>query len=559
MKKVLLLAAVLLAPVFTQAASTEWQTNPQGRIRLISSYDTAPQNSTILLGLHFQPTPGWYLYWKDPGEAGIPPAVKWDGTTGLKDPTLLWPQPIKIILPGDIEEYAYEGEMVYPIRAKVEGQTAVIKAKVSYLTCDTSCIPFTYTFDLRIPVGTTPVVDAEADGLIQSFLAEVPGPEVSDDQVKAEAVVYHKMPGQPINTKVHTDYLVVGGLGLMLLLAFVGGVLLNVMPCVLPVLGIKLAGLLQHSGQSKKAVVQSSLASAAGIIVSFLALAVAAILLRQAGHAVGWGIQFQNPVFVTFLLVVVLLFGFNLWGFFEIQMPRFLGHFASSFGYHESLSAHFTSGLFATLLATPCSAPFLGTALGFALAQPAYVILLIFGFAGMGLALPYFLLAVVPQSVHWLPRPGQWMITLKKSLAVLLFITAAWLGWVLYQQVSAGAPEHRSAGDDQGWMAFDETAIAGYLNEGKPVFVDVTADWCVTCKYNERVVLADRDVMAEFKRQGVVLMKADWTHQDPTIAAYLKKHGRAGIPFYAFYKPGQPTKVLSEFLTKSQVLKTLRA
>src|SRR5205807_757378 len=179
----------------------------------------------------------------------------------------------------------------------------------------------------------------------------------------------------------------------ILVLAFFGGVILNVMPCVLPVLSIKLLGLLQHGGQARAKIIRNAIASAAGIIASFMALAFAAIVARRAGMAVGWGIQFQEPVFLGLLALIIFLFALNLWGSFEITVPAWIGHFATTYGWGESLASYFASGLFATLLATPCSAPFLGTAIGFALAQPASTLLLIFGSVGTGMALPYFFLA----------------------------------------------------------------------------------------------------------------------------------------------------------------------
>ncbi len=547
-----MLLALLLLPSFLFAASTPWHTNEHGRVRLISASDTAVRGETVWLGLHFQPQPGWYYYWKDPGEAGIPPAVNWMGTRGLTAPEILWPQPVKLILPGDIVEYGYQGEMVYPVRARVNRDTIEVHAKLSYLTCYTSCVPYTYTFSLDIPIGPNAVSDVEARDLIEKFHAQVPS--LSDRDVKAKAVTVRLElnEGAPVAAPSAAKG---PGLFVMVLFALVGGLILNVMPCVLPVLSIKLAGLLQHSHQSPAHVVQSSLASAAGILVSFWALAGLAIAARAAGHAVGWGIQFQNPWFVIFLMMVVLMFALNLWGVFEILTPRFLGHFATSFGYHETLTAHFVSGLFATLLATPCSAPFLGTALGFALLQPSGTILLIFTAVGVGLAMPYFALAAWPRSIRWLPKPGHWMVSLKKILSILLFLTAAWLGWVLSQQLHAKGP--LSPQSDE-WIPFGEADIGHYLQEGKPVLVDVTADWCVTCKYNERFVLASPAVTAEFKRRGMVLMRADWTNRNDEVASYLKKHGRVGIPFYAVYLPGRKPVVLSEFLTQTKVLEALR-
>jgi suppressor for copper-sensitivity B len=197
--------------------------------------------------------------------------------------------------------------------------------------------------------------------------------------------------------------------------------------------------------------------------------------------------------------------------------------------------------------------------MGFALSQSSQTILVVFLAVGIGMAFPYLLLAVFPQAIHWLPKPGHWMLSLKKGLALLLLATAAWLGWVLYQQSHHETPSAASTSEGLVWESFDEGVIQGYLRKGRPVFVDVTADWCVTCKYNERFVLGDTEVRAELTRQNVVLMKADWTNHDQTIANYLMKHGRAGIPFYAFYRPGQSPVLLSEFLTKAQILKALQS
>jgi thiol:disulfide interchange protein len=543
------LLSVLVSPGLF-AASSELQTNPHSSVRLLASQNQVPASGELLLGLHFKPIDKWYVYWKNPGEAGYPPTVDWKGSRGFANPEFLWPAPVRIVLPGPIEEFGYEGEVIYPVRVKLTGKPVQVRAQVSYLICYTSCIPYRVNLALDIPAAPSPKKDPESSALIEKFLAQVPSPEKTDEQIMREARTVYVTPGEEQSATTPRSLLWI------LLLGFLGGVILNVMPCVLPVLSIKLAGLLQHSGQSAAYIIKSSLASALGILVSFEALALVAILARRAGHAIGWGIQFQNPFFVTFLMLVVLFFALNLWGVFEIQMPRFLGRVATRKGDQESFAAHFVSGLFATLLATPCSAPFLGTAMGFALSQKDPIILATFASVGIGMALPYLILAAFPKSVRWLPKPGAWMITLKKGLALLLVATAAWLGWVLYQQIGA---KRMAAEQNAAWMTFDETAISKHVSAGRPVFVDVTADWCVTCKYNERFVLSDPRVMKEFEKQNMVLMKADWTNRDAIIAAYLMRHGRAGIPFYAYYRPGKPAVLLSEFLTVNQVLKTLQA
>jgi suppressor for copper-sensitivity B len=396
----------------------------------------------------------------------------------------------------------------------------------------------------------------------------------------------------------------------ILLLGILGGLILNAMPCVLPVLSLKLVGILQHAGQNRRAIVVGGLATAAGIVSSFLALAVLAIGVRAAGGLVGWGVQFQNPTFVTLLALVVLLFCLNLWGVFEVPLPRALSRFGAG-GAHEGAAGHFVTGLFATLMATPCSAPFLGTAVGFGLAQSAAVILVVFAAIGVGMALPYLLMAAVPGSVARLPRPGAWMIKLRTILGFLLAGAAIWLLYVLSSQVSPerlaaievgllvvalvtwwagstggsrGARALARAGvvaaiagtlylsanatpvevdvarplaESIGWTPFDREQAESLARDGRLVFVDVTADWCFTCKANERLILDTREVADAFERHEVVPMRADWTNQDEEIARFLADYGRYSIPFYLLYRPGAEPHLFPELLRKKDVLRVL--
>jgi len=526
-----------------RAAATEWKVNPNGQVRLMASVDRAPRQGKILLGFHFKTAPGWYVYWKNPGDSGYPPSVHWEGSAGFADPRMLWPAPTKFILPGQITEYGYEGEVVYPVEARLEakGQAVHVAATISYLTCDTACVPYKYTFVLDLPVGQRKA-DPEAAKLIDRFLALVPSGK-TDDQIRraAPVVVKNLLPVSETPAPLRSL-----SIATLLLLAFCGGIILNVMPCVLPVLSIKLLGLVKQSGHAHALIARNSLLSAAGIVASFLGLGALAVAAKEGGRAVGWGIQFQNPAFVMFLAVVAFLFALNLWGVFEIRMPRMFGPLAVTYGQGDSALAHFMSGLFATLLATPCSAPFLGTAMGFALTQSTGTIMTAFASAGAGMAFPYLILAIFPMSLGWLPRPGLWMVRLKMAFGILLAGTAAWLVWVFLQQVRSTPRE-----------PFDESRIQTILAEGRPVLVDVTADWCVTCKYNERFILRSADVKAALQQKNVVLMRADWTKHDETIRQYLAKFGRSGIPFCAIYEPGKAPVALSEFLTKKQVLDVL--
>jgi thiol:disulfide interchange protein len=455
------------------------------------------------------------------------------------------------------------------------------------------------------PPGGPPGGGREADPLATGATA---GAAANGDSVTGGSAG----PGSPDAGSASGDGRRAAGTGLfgILLLGVLGGLVLNAMPCVLPVLSLKLVGILQHAGRDRRAIVVGGLATSAGIVTSFLALAALAIGVRAAGGLVGWGVQFQNPTFVTFLAIVVLLFSLNLWGLFEVPLPRALSRFGAG-GAHEGAVGHFVTGLFATLMATPCSAPFLGTAVGFGLAQSAGVIVAVFAAIGVGMALPYLFMAAVPGSVARLPRPGAWMIQLKIVLGFLLAGAAIWLLYVLSSQVSperlasievgllvlalvvwlAGSTdasrgaralgqagvaaaiagtlylsahatpvEHevkRPAAGSIGWTDFDRSRAESLSRDGQLVFVDVTADWCFTCKANERLILDTREVADAFARHQVVPMRADWTNQDEEIARFLADYGRYSIPFYLLYRPGAEPHLFPELLRKRDVLRVL--
>ncbi len=345
------------------------------------------------------------------------------------------------------------------------------------------------------------------------------------------------------------------GLGAMILLALLGGLILNLMPCVLPVIALKAVTFASHGGGTPKGVRLSFLSTSAGILFSFLVLAVAVMGMRQAGMSVGWGMQFQSPLFLIFLVTVLILFSANLWGFFEIALPRFLADRLSWTEGHGNLARDFLSGAFAALLATPCSAPFLGTAVGFALTSGAAEILAIFAALGTGLAAPFLVIAMAPRAATLLPKPGKWMVTLKKTLAVLLLLVAAWLGWILAMTFTPPSMAH----DQSRWHMFDEAQIPKLVAEGKTVFVDVTAAWCLTCQANEKFVLSRPSVRKAFSADRVVLMRADWTRRSDVITGYLRRHGRYGIPFNVVYGPSAKEGIkLPEILTPGLVENALR-
>ena len=389
------------------------------------------------------------------------------------------------------------------------------------------------------------------------------------------------------------------------LTAFLGGLILNVMPCVLPVLSIKLSSAVKLEGARRATVRWGFLASAAGVMAFMWGLATALFVLRQAGVTVGWGLQFQNPVFLALMISLLAIFAANLAGAFEISLPVGLQTWVARAGGAKGYVGDFFTGAFAAVLATPCSAPFLGTAIAFALAGRGVDIALVFTFLGLGLAAPYLLIAARPRLIRHLPRPGRWMIALRVVLGFLLAVTAAWLVWVmqgvagtttmlavvgmtagvvlllslsrLRGKVRAGlalplvgamlfgaayladtsAPRALSSQVTE-WAPFDRSEIARLVSRGEVVFVDVTADWCLTCKANKALVL-DRDpVVSALTAEGVTAMQADWTRPDPAISRYLESFDRYGIPFNAVYGPATPDGiVLPELLTSDVVMAAL--
>ena len=331
-------------------------------------------------------------------------------------------------------------------------------------------------------------------------------------------------------------------------LAFLGGMLLNLMPCVLPVLSIKILSFLRQAGGNAAAARRHGFLYSAGVLVSFWILAGTLLALRAAGKSLGWGFQLQSPVFVAFLAVLFLLLALNLFGLFEIgtSLTRLGGAAAGAFG----------GGVLAVVAATPCTAPFMGAALGYALARPPLESLAVFTSLGVGMAWPYAALTSSPRLLNLLPKPGPWMLAVKKFLGLMLLGTALWLGWVFARQIlpSIGTPA------DSFWEPFSAARVEQLREEGRPVFVDFTADWCLTCRVNERIALRDEAVRRRFRELNVAALKADWTRRDPAVTQSLSEQGRASVPMYLLYPPDSKNEpqVLHTILTPKIVLDALK-
>lgn len=387
--------------------------------------------------------------------------------------------------------------------------------------------------------------------------------------------------------------------------ALIGGLILNLMPCVFPVLAIKVMSFNRHAGDRRGHRV-SGLAYSAGVVLSFLALGALLLGLRSAGEQLGWGFQLQSPAVVAALAVLFTVMGLNLAGVFHFG--QFLPSRVLLLESKNPAANAFLSGVLAVAVASPCTAPFMGASLGLALALPALQALLIFATLGLGMALPFLAASLIPAAARLLPRPGAWMETLRRAMAFPMFATVVWLVWVLGQQsgidgasallalllalslvlwtftlsgrsrliaaalsvatlaLLTGAigayvvkplAERPASTADTRWQAWAPGRVEQVLATGSPVFVEFTAAWCVTCQYNKKTTFSDADVLADFDAKKVTLLSADWTRRDPAIGAALAQLGRSGVPVYVLYQNGRAPVLLSELPTVQEVRSAL--
>jgi len=677
----------------------------QTAIELVSGLSSIAPGQSFEVALRFNMKPHWHIYWKNPGDTGMPPQVDWHAPEGFEFGELEFPTPHRIESPPGFISYAYEGETLLLVKAKapetlVPGKSIQIKADANWLICEEMCIPgraklaltldvvasealssssrfgsefsaareevpmpvdgemsyealaetITFKFDwsgfegvelddLYFFVDQESIVDsakpqtASADG--NTLLVSVVKSEYYPDETPPLSGILYNKAGfaavggaksvyfdsqrvasgaATVATESKAKFTFAQALGF----AFLGGLILNLMPCVFPVLSIKILGFVQHSGEDKKKVLMHGLVFAGGVLVSFWALAGTLIALRAGGESLGWGFQLQSPGFVAVLLTIMFLFGLSMAGVFEMGTGAIgLAGKVQGNGYGSS----FFSGVLATAVATPCTGPFMGPALGFALSLSAGQALLVFTFLGLGMAAPYTTLSAFPNLIQKLPRPGPWMETFKQFMAFPMFATCIWLVWLMGAHVgidglplvlggllvmaigawifgrwstpiktvgirrlatvsafalmvggvwmmlpgsgSEGAIAVKGQPDRYGvvWEDFSPELVAELRAEGRPVFVDFTAKWCLTCKANKAVIFASDEVRNRFKELSVAMVKADWTKRNPVITEALEGYGRSGVPLYVFYdgsKDASP-RILPELLNPGIVLEALES
>ena len=572
--------------------------------RLIADSQSVVPGQSVQIGVELVIPAGWHVYYEEPGDSGKPTSIEWTLPEKFTASDLRWQRPHKFEEDG-LKTYGYENSTFIVTTVTVPdtvkpGETVTIKAKVSWLACKETCVPGSAEVTLTLPVaGST---------------------QTSGQEALFASAVFHGPPESLISVATppagETSFSLVGFL-LQLLFAFIGGMILNLMPCVLPVVSLKVLSFARQGGDDRAQVIRLGVSYAAGTIATFLLMALVILGLRAFGSTVGWGFQFQQPWFVLAMCCVMTMMAASLFGAFDIVVSgsQTIGNLAGKKG----VTGAFFTGVLATLLSTPCTAPFLGSAIGFALTQPAIVVLAIFTSVGLGLSAPYLLLTWKPVWLKFVPKPGDWMVRFKELMGFPMLLTAAWLLSVLVKQAGAKAlfpalvlmitvtfcawltmhvvnpmtstrrtwtlralaalifgaaawwalptvlaPKEADTTsvtrvvDGVTWEKFDETAMQKHLQNGKIVLVDFTADWCLTCKLNEKI-LTSSDVAAAMRANNVIVMQGDWTNGDPAITAWLNRFGRSGVPFYAVLSPHRPKspQVLPEILTPSSLIESI--
>lgn len=695
-----LLAGAL--PVFGASSSADL---PHVHVQLIAPEAAiGVRGQPAKAGLYFKLEPGWHVYWKNPGDAGEPPQIKWALPQGITASPLEFPVPKRLPL-GPLMDFGYEDEVLFPFTVRAAQNLTpgpvTLKAHVSWLVCRGSCIPEKTDLEITRVVGgssgggnpqDTAIYDRLAHKLPQpppsslkigyvptstgfrmtvitghketeaSFfpadqdILSNPAPQIATPTANGLTLDLKKDESLTANPKQISGLLQLsGGRAYELViaagapktakaavtepspsaestspvsatssantanpassarpglfqaagLAFLGGLILNLMPCVFPVLFIKGLSLVQSGAEERHKLRMHGFVYTLGILVAFWILVGVLLGLRSAGAHLGWGFQFQSPVFLSLMAALLFFLGLSLAGQFEIGLT--LTSAGGSLAAKQGYTGSFFTGVLAVIVATPCTAPFMGVALGYALSQTALVTFAVFTALALGLAAPYVALTLQPAWTRILPRPGAWMEVLKQAVSVPIFGTVIWLAWVVANAYGAEMlaallvsflllaiagwflgrwPAKRWAtvvsavfvlsavgveiysvrasevvvykplsvstipGYTGDWQPWSADAVARYQSQGRPVFVDFTASWCLSCQVNERVALGKPEVQKAFANANVVLMRADWTRYDDNITRALNSFGRSGVPTYVLYAPGESQpRILPEVLT----------
>ncbi len=637
--------------IFSFFVSAETVDTGHARISLIKDHSDFVPGTSINIGLKVSMDKGWHTYWRNPGDSGGPIEIDWDLPKGFSVSEIKWPLPEKIEYPP-LMTYGYEDFVIYPmvlsIPADYSDDYFVMAADI--LICADVCIPESGKISSNL-------LDIESDSLIYEWLESIPTRSLPittslkdnnleirftfEKEIKeiyffpdknnsidysSKQNFYKKDDGYLLSIKLFngefqnlsgvldingTGYKVSNGsfedfneegvsLITALIFALIGGLILNLMPCVFPVISLKVLSFVSMGGSSPRKIRNHALIFTVGVIASFMLIALTIVLLKQAGNFVGWGFQLQSPLIVGLLSLVMIFISLVLItdNSFGESLTKLGNIGGSENGYYSS----FLTGVLAVVVASPCTAPFMGAALGYALIQPSGETVPIFLSLSLGFSLPYLLLAVNPKLIDFLPKPGDWMVTLKEFFAFPMLATALWLLWVFSLQVNQihviflligwlllalnfwifqkdyngtnkviflsisifsmiyFLPETQDIETEQNLIIGSATewheGIEDDLrNKNQPYFINFTAAWCITCQSNEITAFSKDGFKSLLEEKNIEYIKADWTNRNDAITRSLKKYGRSGVPFYLYWEPGfENPKILPAILT-DQIIK----
>ncbi|MDA9736142.1 protein-disulfide reductase DsbD family protein [Gammaproteobacteria bacterium] len=648
------------------AAETEF-TASNSKIILVSESTTLQPKDSLYLGIKFELEKDWHTYWENPGDAGEGAVIKWSLPDGVSSSEILWPGPERI--PVDpLMTFGYNNEVILLTKISTSDKIDFpieLNAQVSWFTCKDICIPQDGNVSIVINEGELnksndyDEIKQYVDKLPKEFLENYKVEKLDEkyflqstleennfDSIYffpreyglidyVENQIYEKnensfslevkasktgmkLPNfdgviQAINSE-GTFFFDVNfplniqnedkNLFLLLVFAFLGGLILNIMPCVFPILSIKVLRFIQYSEDSSVETYKFGLSYSLGVILSFLLIALILIGLKSSGEVIGWGFQLQYPLVISILFYLFIALGFLFMS--NLVIGSQLGNLNSLVKVNNESFESFLTGILAVVVASPCTAPFMGSAIGFALLQPSFNSILIFLSLGLGFALPYFILSIKPTLLSFLPRPGPWMETFKQFMAFPMWASALWLLWVLSGQVDSDTvilvligglalslslwllekntteiklvkwilrgtaivligfsiyiiPTSYSTKEEIFTKdeIYSEQRLRELRKSNQIVFLNFTADWCITCKVNERVALKTQKVQKILDSESINYLEADWTRKDEIIASKLEEFGRSGVPLYLLYPSKGKPIILPEILTEDILIKYL--
>ncbi len=646
MKNLFLACSLFLC---TLAASNPVETG-HARASLITNLQDSQQES-FYVGVRLEMQEGWHTYWENPGDSGSPFDAKWNVAEGLIVENVEWPTPITIPYPP-LMTFGYEGDVVFPFKVfrAIDSDLSSISVDFDFLICADICIPEKASLTLDLSSATpNALVDAAVQNLpakiiqtqsivegnslktkfkfsqpikeaylfprqdnlfsytpTQQFVSlgdnsyEITVPVLKDEVASFSGILSINGEGFQIEEQLESTASM--SLWQAILFALIGGLILNLMPCVFPVISLKVLSFVSMGGDDNSKIRNHALSFVGGVMSTFLSIATALIIIRSTGSMIGWGYQLQSPVVVGILTLIMLGIGLIL--LTNINFASGLTTFGSSVQSRNDYSGSFFTGVLAVVVASPCTAPFMGAAIGYALLQPSFATLPIFLALGLGFAGPYLLLALKPEWISALPKPGAWMETLKQFFAFPMIATALWLMWVFMVQTSGDAlilllllglilgiaiwmiatfkgrwkwlgmlvtllaavqifnnlPENTSGlladSSAEQWNLAIESDLQA---QDQAYLINFTAAWCITCQTNEKTAFARDKVKEYLIDQNITYVKADWTNRNEEIAIGLARYERTGIPLYIFWKPGMPgSKILPAVLTEDLLIKSMQ-